>query len=123
MKKTVIIILALLPIFLIFTISFAARVVSITATLNKTEVVKGQTAIVSTSLAPSNTTNYNPTYVFTEGEEYCIRTDNVLTIKETAPTDAIIKFKIVSGTTESNELSIKVIETQEEINEQAILYL
>lgn len=100
------------------TLTVGTPIESITIQASKTEIVKGQSAILSASVLPSGA-NEAYAWVITEGEAYATLFENSLIVNEDASTDAIIKVKAVSasGNVQSEtELSFTVLPTQEELN-------
>ncbi|MBE5745542.1 MAG: hypothetical protein E7355_05375 [Clostridiales bacterium] len=90
-------------------------ITAINATVNSTEIVKGNMAILSATTTPANATaKYN--WVIVEGDAFATLTDNILTVAKNATTGATIKVKAVCGDVESNVITITVMPTQEEIN-------
>ena len=87
--------------------------------LGSTNVIKGNTVGLDVDITPSKATG-TYSWVITEGSEYASIKGTTLIVNANAATGATIKVKAVSvsasGVVESNEISFKVVATQEEIN-------
>lgn len=82
---------------------------SLTAALvGSANVNRGNTAVLSATLNPTNATNGSYVWQITEGADYATVTGNAITVNGSAPIGALIKVKAVAGSISSNEVTIIV---------------
>lgn len=92
---------------LTFTVGYPLQ--SITASIiGSSNIENNNSRAISTTISPSNATNVNIRWQFIQGEDLCSIVNNLITIDEDAATGSIIKFKAVSGTIESDTITVVV---------------
>ena len=79
----------------------------------------GQTVVLTKVVDPSDATQ-TITWSITEGADYATLAGDTVTISETAEVGAVIKIKAVSGDVESNELTLTVRSSVEEIPAESV---
>ncbi len=80
----------------VFTFTVGYPIESINATFTKPNIEAGDSASISVSTTPSNTTSVY-TWEFIEGGEYATIENNIVTVNDNAPTGAVVKFRAVCG--------------------------
>lgn len=95
-------------------LNVVAPLSGLTATVHASSVNKEGYARLSYALDPIDATDANVHWVVTEGADMCneIGDDNILTFNATAVSGSVIKVKAVSGTIESNEVSITLLTSE-----------
>ncbi|MBR6781770.1 MAG: hypothetical protein IKM33_01045 [Clostridia bacterium] len=79
----------------------------------------GQTIVLTKVVDPSDATQ-TISWTITEGAEFATVAGDALTVSETAPVGTVIKIKAASGDVESNELTLTVRSSVEEIPATAV---
>ena len=91
-----------------FTVGYPLETILVSVVDNVTNVLKGGTALLNVTLTPQNATNGAYVWEFVEGGDYATITNNAITVKDDAPTGAIVKVKAVAGAISSNVVEFTV---------------
>ena len=81
-----------------------------------TSIMKGTTVGLVANISPAGIAQSFIQWEITEGADYATITGDALTIKSDAPAGSIVKVRATFGEVVSNEISLTVAATQEEIN-------
>ncbi len=99
---------------LTFTVGYLLEKIELSV-VGSTNIQNGNSRPLVATLTPANASDVEIDWTFVEGQDYCTIANNVITISDTAPIGSIIKLKAVSGTIESNVITITVGTPIEEI--------
>ena len=91
---------------LTFTVGYPLETITVASAT--TNIKSGEMAQLGVTITPANATNADYTWTFVEGADLAIIVNNVITVKSTAPTGAVIKVKAVAGDVESNVVEFTV---------------
>ncbi len=99
------------------TVTVGVPIKGITISAPSLSIVKGTITELEVSFNPDNASSVPISWQITQGGDFAsVSKNNVLSVKASAPTDAVIKVVAVAGGVTSNELVFTVGATQEEIN-------
>ncbi|MBQ8424821.1 MAG: Ig-like domain-containing protein [Clostridia bacterium] len=92
---------------LTFTVGYALEKIELDV-VGSLSIEPGNSRALKTTLTPSNATDVNIEWVFSEGQNYCSISNNIITINDDVEIGTIIKVKAKSGSVESEEITIIV---------------
>ena len=101
------------------TIKISVPLKSIVISAATEKPTAGQTVVLTKVVDPSDATQ-TISWTITEGADFATIAGDALTVSETAPVGTVIKIKAASGDVESNELTLTVRSSVEEIPATAV---